>query len=271
MKRLIPILLLVVIGSCKTKKEAEFRLAEIETDFGNMTVKLYNETPQHRDNFVKLVKDGFYDDLLFHRVMSGFMIQGGDPKSKGAPPEVKLGEGGPGYRIPAEFVYPELFHKKGALAAARQGDQSNPEKKSSGSQFYIVQGKKVNENTLRQIAVHRNDDKRKPIFNKIVNQYRDSLMELQLGEQYEELKALQDTIMARVDREFIQKKEMFTFTPEQIAVYDSIGGTPHLDGNYTVFGQVIEGLNIIDSIATVETNSSNRPLKNVTFKIKMLN
>ncbi len=271
MKKLFPILLLLIIGSCKTKQEVEFRLALIETKYGNMTVKLYNETPLHRDNFVKLVKEGFYDDLLFHRVINQFMIQGGDPKSKHALPEVQLGDGGPGYQIPAEFVYPKLFHKKGALAAARQGDMSNPEKKSSGSQFYIVQGKKVNENALRQIAVQRNDDRRRPIFNKIVSQYRDSLINLQLGEQYEALKNLQDSIMAMVDREFLNSDVVFTYTPEQIATYDSIGGTPQLDGNYTVFGEVIEGLNIIDSIAIVKTLENDRPLEDVKFKIKMLN
>lgn len=191
-------------------------MVKISTDYGDMEVKLYDETPKHRDNFVKLVKSGFFDGLLFHRVINGFMIQGGDPDSRDAKPGQLLGNGGPGYTIPAEFR-DDLFHKKGALAAAREGDAVNPEKASSGSQFYIVQGKK----------------------------YTD-----------EELDAL-------------GQKMQVQFSDEQRKTYREAGGTPFLDHNYTVFGEVVSGLDVIDKIASVQTDDNNRPLKDIHMHITM--
>jgi peptidyl-prolyl cis-trans isomerase B (cyclophilin B) len=182
----------------------------IHTDYGDMTGFLYNETPQHRDNFVKLSKSGFYDGTLFHRVISGFMIQGGDPDSKNAKPGQQLGMGGPGYTVPAEFNK-TFIHKKGALAAARTGDQGNPTKASSGSQFYIVQGKKVPAS--------------------------------QLGA---------------------------TYTPEQKKVYETIGGVPFLDTQYTVYGEITEGLDVIDKIAAVQKDGNDRPSKDVKMTIKIV-
>ncbi|MDR1055116.1 MAG: peptidylprolyl isomerase [Prevotellaceae bacterium] len=181
----------------------------IETTEGNIKAKLYDETPLHRDNFVKLVKDHFYDGVIFHRVISNFMIQGGDPDSKNPQPDARYGSGGPGYTIPAEFNS-TLFHKKGALAAARLGDQANPEKASSGSQFYIVQGQKFPD--AKQVNPNTN------------------------------------------------------YTAEQLEIYKTLGGTPHLDGGYTVFGEVIEGLNIVDKIALVQTAPGDRPIKDVIIK-----
>lgn len=181
-------------------------LLEMETSHGNMTIQLFDDTPKHRDNFIKLAEDGFYDDLLFHRVIDGFMIQGGDPDSKNAGSSAHLGTGGPGYKIDNE-ISPKHVHIKGALAAARQGDGVNPQKRSSGSQFYIVQGRPVNENQLNKMSV-------------------------QLGIQY---------------------------TDEQKQMYQEVGGTPFLDMNYTVFGKVVKGLDVIDKIAKVETVSSDRP------------
>lgn len=192
-----------------TQKEKEVKL-KIETSKGAMTVKLYNETPQHRDNFIKLAKEGYYNGVLFHRVIKEFMIQGGDPDSKNAAPGQRLGEGGPDYTIPAEFNQ-NLYHKKGALAAARTADQINPQKASSGSQFYIVQGKTFTDDQLDQIA----------------NYYQ------------------------------------IQFTPQQRNVYRTIGGTPFLDMNYTVFGEVIEGMSVIDMIASVQTDRDNRPVEDV--------
>lgn len=187
---------------------------EIETEFGNMVAILYSATPLHRDNFTKLAEEGYYDDLLFHRVISDFMIQGGDPNSRNASPNQMLGMGGPDYKIPAEFV-DTLVHVKGALAAART---NNPRKESSGSQFYIVQGKKWNADQL-------------------------SYVEAQKGIRY---------------------------TPEQRKIYMEQGGTPHLDREYTVFGQIIEGLDVIDKIAAVQKNGSDRPLKDVKMKIRVI-
>lgn len=188
----------------------------IETTKGNMTVMLYDDTPLHRDNFVKLAESGFYEGLLFHRVIKDFMIQGGDPMSKNAAPNARLGNGGPGYTIPAEIVYPTHFHKKGALAAARTGDNVNPKRESSGSQFYIVQGQAYTDMKLDQF-------------------------EKALGK---------------------------TFTKKERDTYATIGGTPHLDNQYTVFGEVVEGLGVVDKIAAVQTAPGDRPVEDVKI-IKM--
>lgn len=195
---------------------------KIATRFGNMVVMLYDETPGHRDNFLMLVEKGFYNDLLFHRCIKGFMAQGGDPDSRGAAPGRNLGMGGPGYTVPAEFN-PKFFHKKGALAAARMGDQVNPSKASSGSQFYIVQGQPLNDMQIQQYQTY-------------------------IG----------------------QRKPGFVFSEEQKNVYKSIGGTPMLDMDYTVFGEVIEGLNIIDSINAQPTAMGDRPMKDIIMNIQRI-
>ncbi len=209
-------------GKSKTKKQKVVIdapndcLVEIQTPYGNMVLKLSDETPLHRDNLSKLAEENFYDSLLFHRVIRGFMIQGGDPNSrsmKGA-----MGTGGPGYTIPAEFT-PKLVHIKGAIAAARTGGPSNPEKRSSGSQFYIVQGKKVTNNMLDRIE-----------------QMRD-----------------------------------FTYSPTQRKEYLEKGGTPQLDMEYTVFGYVIKGMDVIDKIAAVKTKKGDRPVEPVWMRVILIN
>lgn len=192
-------------------------LVELMTEYGNMIILLYDSTPKHRDNFTKLVEEGYYEDLLFHRVIEGFMVQGGDPKSKNAKPGVALGSGGPGYQVDAEFV-DTLVHVKGALAAARIGGPSNPQKKSSGSQFYIVQGNPVNEGMLDQ-------------------------MEARGGRRYSK----------SVREEYTQH-----------------GGAPQLDWSYTVFGKVIEGMDVIDKIAGVGTDPRDRPKKDVKMKMRVI-
>ena len=206
-------LILMVFGICLslTSCGSSDKYVLIETEYGNMKVLLYNETPQHRDNMVKLAKAGFYDDLLFHRVINGFMVQGGDPNSKEAPADRRLGGGGPGYQIPAEIGLP---HIKGAIAAARN---SNPEKKSSGSQFYLVHGRKMTD--------------------------------------------------AQLDG--IQNQKGITYNEEQRKLYRELGGTPQLDQDYTVFGEVVEGMDVIDKIAAVETAPGDRPVKDVKMKIRM--
>lgn len=189
---------------------------------GRMVVALYNETPEHRDNFLKLVQEGFYDSLLFHRVIPGFMVQGGDPESRSAAPGQMLGNGGPGYTVPAEIV-PGLVHTKGALAAARQGDQVNPEKRSSGSQFYLVQGKPFQPNELDMVAQR-------------ASRYGTSV----------------------------------TYSEEQKETYATEGGAPHLDGSYTVFGEVVEGLDVIDRIAAVQRDGRDRPVSDVRMFMRVL-
>ena len=243
-KTIMPLMLCVVFAACSNadktttvepakkdtiaitqeeKKDTEMPLenqkeviVKISTSYGDMLVKLYNETPKHRDYFIKLTKEGFYNDLLFHRVMNDFMIQGGDPDSRNAKAGAALGSGGPGYTVPAEFR-PNLFHKKGALAAARQPDQVNPTKASSGSQFYIVDGKPTSEGELNSIGQ-------------------------QMG---------------------------ITFSPEQIKTYTTIGGTPFLDQNYTVFGEVISGMEVIDKIAVVQTDERDRPKKDIKMQVSI--
>jgi len=198
-------LIAATVMSCAPKQE----LFLIETELGNMKVKLYDSTPQHRDNFKKLVDESFYDGLLFHRVINGFMVQGGDPESKGADATKRLGSGGPGYQIPAEIGAP---HFKGTLAAARN---NNPEKKSSGSQFYIVHGKPVSDAEMDQFGGRKG----------------------------------------------------ITYTPEQRARYKKDGGAIFLDGDYTVFGEVVEGFDVIDKIATTQTAPGDRPVTDVSMKI----
>ncbi len=189
-------------------------LVEISTDYGKMLIQLYDETPLHRDNFIKLTEEGYYDDLIFHRVIDGFMIQGGDPGSKEALPGSMLGAGGPGYQVDAEFDE-SLIHVKGALAAARTGGPSNPEKRSSGSQFYIVQGGPVSENTLGMV----------------------------------------------------EARGVMSYSPDQRKVYVENGGSPQLDMEYTVFGRVIDGMDVIDKIAATRTDGRNRPTEDIRMKI----
>ena len=206
----------ILCGQTKINPKATKLL--IETSLGKIVVILYDETPLHKNNFIKLVGSGFYDNQLFHRVIKGFMIQGGDPDSKNATPGKMLGLGGPKYTIQAE-IRPGLYHKKGALSAARLGDQVNPKKSSSGSQFYIVQGNVL---TL------------------------------------EELNSL------------VKQRIHGAFTPQQVKDYTSIGGAPHLDGSYTVFGEVITGLEIIDKIANSAVDANDRPLKDIKYTMKII-
>jgi len=211
-------MILVIFPSCQTNAQENIpeRFIKIETSMGDMVVKLYNETPLHRDNMIKLIQEHFYDKQLFHRVIKDFMVQGGDPQSTGAAKGERLGNGGPGYTIPAEFN-PELFHKKGALAAARQGDAANPQKASSGSQFYLVVGRALTQEQINSFA--------------------------QSGA---------------------------PFTEESVEAYTTMGGTPHLDGSYTVFGEIVVGLEILDHIAATQTDTYDRPIEDVIYSISLV-
>ena len=211
---LLSIITLIVItfSSCSPKSAGTIVL--VQTDLGDIKIKLYDETPQHRDNFIKLAKEGYLDSTLFHRVIKEFMIQGGDPDSKNAEAGAALGEGGPDYTIPAEFNFPKYFHKKGALAAARMGDQVNPEKASSGSQFYIVQGKVFDDNDLVKAENRIRDSKRRAIFNDVLQQYNDSLNMLQMQGDEDAIMKLQQQIMAIVNQKYSEQPE-FEF-PEDV-------------------------------------------------------
>lgn len=238
---------------------------KIETTMGDIIVKLYDETPNHRDNFIKLVENGTYEGTLFHRVIKDFMIQAGDPDSKGAPKGQMLGSGDVGYTVPAEFVYPQLFHKKGALAAARQGDNVNPEKASSGCQFYIVTGRVFNDSTLLSMEEQKNQNKFTSVFNALAQKHMKEIYQMRRNNDQEGLMNLQDSIFVETQKQLEGEPE-FKFTEEQRQAYTTIGGTPHLDGEYTVFGEVIEGMDVVDKIQQVSTNGSDRPDDDVVIK-----
>lgn len=217
MKKLFAIafvLLSLNVSAAKPKNQ----YVRIKTEYGECIIKLYNETPLHRDNFIKLVKEGYFNGVLFHRVINNFMIQGGDPDSKNAKPDSLLGNGGPKYTIPAEFN-DSLFHKKGVIGAAREGDDVNPTKASSGSQFYLVKGKVFTEAQLKAVE---------------------------------------------------EKRLKFKIPDWQRLIYESIGGTPHLDKNYTVFGEIISGLAMVDQISALPTDKNDRPKTDVKMEISVL-
>ena len=237
-------------------------LLKIETTAGDIKVKLYNETPKHRDNFIKLVKDGMYEGTLFHRVIKDFMIQAGDPDSKNAPKGKMLGAGDVGYTVPAEFVYPKYFHKKGALSAARQGDNVNPKKESSGCQFYIVTGKVYNDSTLLSMESQMNENKINVIFNTLAQKHMKEIYKMRKANDENGLYDLQEKLFAEA-QEIAAKQPEFHFTPEQIEAYTTVGGTPHLDGEYTVFGEVVEGMDVVDKIQKGKTERSDRPEEDV--------
>lgn len=267
----IVLVMVIIVFSCTGKTSAtnndkETRVV-ISTEYGDMVVALYNDTPLHRDNFIKLAKEGFYDGLLFHRVIKDFMIQGGDPESKGAAPGKRLGGGGPGYQIPAEIVKGR-YHKKGALAAARQGDNVNPERKSSGSQFYIVQGKVYDEATLQQFEQQQKFNAVRAEAMKMYRAKGDLVQRYQREGKTDSLSMLQISIQEEAEK--IVEGQTFELLNEQRQVYTTIGGTPHLDGAYTVFGEVVEGLDVIDKIANTETAQGDRPLKDIVLKVKIL-
>ena len=236
-------------------------LVKLETTMGNITVALYNETPKHRDNFIKLVKEGVYDSTLFHRVIKQLMIQAGDPDSKNASDTAMLGSGDVGYTIPAEFN-PKFFHKKGVLAAARQGDDVNPEKASSGCQFYIVTGRKFTEPQLLGMENKINEQREEALFDSLARQHMKEIYKMRKAGDNAGLLELQDTLEAQA-RELADKEEKFRFTPEQIKAYSTIGGAPHLDGSYTVFGEVTEGMEVVDNIEIAKTNRADRPIENI--------
>lgn len=267
--------LLFVVPSAvqaQKKKKRKKQIVLIETSFGDIKLKLFDETPKHKENFLKLVEEGSYDLTLFHRVISDFMIQGGDPDSKKAAAGVALGNGELGYTIPAEFV-DSLFHKKGALAAARLSDDVNPKQESSSCQFYIVHGRKFSKTDLQMMEKQMNNRIKNGLyqsfFDNIENvSYRKRFLEFQKSKDQQAYGDLMKEIEPLIESDFIEKK--FAFSEAQIEAYSSVGGAPHLDGAYTVFGEVIEGLEVIDKIAAQETDPANRPKKDVRIQMKLV-
>ncbi len=262
------LLLLLLFSYSGIAQQAKQKVVQVEikTTAGNIIVKLYNETPLHKANFIKLVNEKYYDGVLFHRVIKDFMIQTGDPNSKNATKGQQLGNGGPDYTIKAEFNQ-RFYHKKGALSAARTDDKVNPGKKSSGSQFYIVQGKKYTTQELDQYEMQMNMGPLMPYIREYLNKPENGALmsELQAKQQINDQagveKILKD-VMAKVKVEHPEIKE-FKYTQAQRTAYQTIGGTPHLDMNYTVFGEVVKGLEIIDKIAAVQTGPGDRPMEDI--------
>ncbi|MGL4596860.1 MAG: peptidylprolyl isomerase [Bacteroidia bacterium] len=246
----------------------------ITTRLGNIKILLYDETPQHRDNFLKLVQNKTYDSTIFHRIIPQFMIQGGDPDSKRAKVGQPLGNGNVGYTLPAE-IHPNLFHKRGALAAARLGDDVNPNKESSGCQFYLVMGKTFTDSTLDETIRQRIDQPiKQKIFNTIIS--RPENAQLKAGFVRAQQTRNRDSVLyySAISEPLIQaefeKTPHRVITPEQREVYKTVGGTPHLDGGYTVFGEVVEGLEIIDLIGALPRNKMDRPDEDVSMTMKVV-
>lgn len=263
-KRLFPLVILLFLISCAAPGGNENTTVLIKTTLGDIKVKLYDNTPIHRDNFIKLVKAGIYDGVTFHRVIKDFMIQGGDPQTRtdkaGLPDSLNT------YTIPAEFNSAN-FHKKGALAAAREGNDVNPEMRSSGTQFYIVQGVKYDEQELSDAEQKINSNMKQALFNSLLRETMDSV---NLSGNPVSTGEIQEIASMKMFKSLSSLKE-FKVPEDHRAVYKSIGGVPRLDGTYTVFGEVTEGLDVVDRIAAVETDSNDKPVSDVRIlKMKIV-
>ena len=256
-------LLGVLVIGCK---QNEGTVLCMKTTLGDIRLRLYDETVLHRENILKLVRDGFYNGLLFHRVIQDFMIQIGDPDSRMAKTGTLLGEKDAGYTLKAEIL-PQYFHKRGALAAAREGDDVNPERNSSGSHFYIVKGKVYTQDELRILVENINNRRYTALMNTIKAAKADEIAQCRLRSDslaLEQLKRIDAEIQQSLKKQFAIDK--LTLSPEQEKIYTTIGGTPHLDGVYTVFGEVIEGMDVVDKISAVPVDKNNRPLENVVVE-----
>jgi len=245
----------------------------ISTSFGDIHIKLYKDTPLHSNNFIKLTKESFFDSTLFHRVIEGFMIQGGDPDSRNAKAGVELGNGGPGYDIPAEIL-PNHMHVRGVLAAARESDDINPKRLSSGSQFYIVQGKKFTDITLDEVEKKQYSLAKQRIFVNIMDRPENLALRnefLAADSRIDSLrfKFLLDTLNGMMDKEYALTTP-FIIPTEKREIYKSIGGAPHLDGSYTIFGEVISGMEIVDKIAAVKRDENDRPIDDIQMRVYLL-
>lgn len=265
---MLSILACCMLTSCKggTKNKAmnseKEPIVTIETNMGTIMLKLYNETPRHRDNFIKIAQNGTLDGTLFHRVIKNFMIQGGDPESKNAPRGKLLGNGDLKYKIPAEFVCPKYFHKRGVLAAAREGDDVNPKQESSPCQFYIVTGKVFTETELKNMTNLINDKRLQQTFDGLAQRHIREIQQMRASHDQKGLRELQDKLMGQAKKD-AAKKPAFRLNAEQIKAYTTIGGAPHLDGTYTVFGEVVKGMEVVDKIQKLKTDRNDRPYEDV--------
>jgi len=271
MKKIVFFILIAALAtiiSCGNKaKENKDSTVSIRTDFGEIKVKLYEETPEHKNNFLKLANEGFYNDLLFHRVINNFMIQGGDPDSKDATQGKRLGGGNTGYTIPAE-LNSKYFHKKGVLAAARRGGPSNPEKRSSGSQFYIVHGEIFSHGKLDTMEMSLNNRAKNELLREKLTEATEELNIYKANNDHDAFNIRVAEIRSEADSIY-EASEKFVFSEEQREAYTTVGGYPSLDGGYTVFGEVVEGMAVLDKIAGVETDKNNRPLVDIKMQVEV--
>ncbi len=242
----------------------------IETDLGDIEIDLYDDTPLHKANFIKLAKDGFYEDLLFHRVIKDFMIQGGDPLSRDAEKEIMLGDGDTDYKIESEIVFPKYFHRRGALAAARKQDQPNGEKKSSGCQFYIVWGRPTGKGEIIRAVREKNETLIQKRVNELYSQSEERVKSLEAMDDLTPLNIFTDSIR-NVAKTELEASNSFYYIPDSIAdIYTNEAGVPWLDQDYTVFGQVVEGLEIIEQIQNMQVDGFDRPLDDIKFNIEVI-
>lgn len=272
MKKILFAISIFALMLISCSQGADYKYVTIHTTYGDIVIELFDDTPNHSRNFANLAASGQYDSLLFHRVINGFMIQGGDPDSRNAGAYDELGHNEIGEKIDAEILFPKHFHRRGAVAAARNGDSSNPERKSSGSQFYIVQGN----GPLADYEVNEAEEMhmqklRQKIFYEIQPKYQDSLAYYQKHGMQEQLVNLQITAMGEIEARVKESGE-FHYPDEVREVYKREGGAPHLDGSYTVFGQVVRGMDVVDSIAHVMVNiNTQRPVDDVRFSMTVSN
>lgn len=258
------------LASCSnTEKTSDEPVVLIKSEFGDIKVRLYEKTPEHRENFLRLIQDDFYNELLFHRVIQNFMIQGGDPDSKNAEPGKRLGGGSLDYTLPAEFV-PEYYHKRGAVAAARRGGPSNPEKRSSASQFYIVQGKVFTHGQLDTLEMSKNSRLEQEMSARLFEENREELEQFRTNNDREGFTMCVAEIREEADSLMKANGTKFEFTDEQREIYTTMGGYPSLDGDYTVFGEVVEGMDVVDKIAALETDENDRPIEDVKMEVELV-
>lgn len=266
LQKFVCIVCCLALCACGPQKKKSMEETEvlIETSMGDIKVRLYDDTPKHRDNFIKLARAGAYDNIVFHRIVRGFMIQTGDPRLKAAGAPLAVDTAAYNYTLPAEILYPRHFHKKGALAAARMGDDVNPGKESSGTQFYIVTGKTYTPGTLMELY--------SAIYQNRVDERCEELSRGHLKEMYlmrrkgeaEKLQALKDSLLRQAENE-VAARPPLPFNEAQKQAYTTVGGAPHLDGEYTVFGEVVEGMGVAEAIEKVRT-SKERPLQEVVVR-----